>query len=308
MDDVLRAEIIAQAHDASTAAHPGTRRTVLSVSQWYYWKTLADDVKLYVATCETCSRYKTSSLRANGKMIPIPAPQECWQTVSVDWITGLPASKGYEAIRVVVDKLSKRPTYIPTKSDVDAPQTAKEFFEHVVRHHGLPSTIISDRDPKFTSTFWKSLMDIMGIRQAMTTASRAQADGATERQNRTLEDALRCQVSYLGQDWVDHLPTIEYAHQGLVQASTGLTPFEVDTGRKLRNPAVSSILPKNDFAMNFAEHRKEVIKMAHDNLKKAQQRQKDYYDKRRSNVTFKQGDIVLLATRNRPAVRQVGTS
>ncbi|KAF0775949.1 hypothetical protein AaE_000351 [Aphanomyces astaci] len=95
--------------------------------------------------------------------------------------------------------------------------------------------MISDRDPKFTSTFWKSLMEIMDIRQAMNTAGRAQADGATERQNRTLEDALRCQVSYLGQDWVDHLPTIEYAHQGLVQASTGLTPFKVDTGRKLRD-------------------------------------------------------------------------
>ncbi|KAF0764457.1 hypothetical protein AaE_003064 [Aphanomyces astaci] len=132
--------------------------------------------------------------------------------------------------------------------------------------------IISDRDPKFTSTFWKSLMEIMDIRQAMTTAGRAQADGATERQNRTLEDALRCQVSYLGQDWIDHLPTIEYAHQGLVQTSTGLTPFEVDTGRKLRNPAVSSSLPKNDFAKNFAEHRKEVIRMAHENLTKAQKR------------------------------------
>ncbi|KAF0704627.1 hypothetical protein AaE_014846, partial [Aphanomyces astaci] len=106
--------------------------------------------------------------------------------------------------------------------------------------------------------------------------------------------------SYLGQDWVDHLPTIEYAHQGLVQASAGLTPFEVDTGRKLRNPAVSSSLPKNNFAKNFAGHRKEVIRMAHENLTKAQQLQKEYYDKRRSNVTFKEGDQVLLATRNLP--------
>ncbi|KAF0709549.1 hypothetical protein AaE_012843 [Aphanomyces astaci] len=173
-------------------------------------------------------------------------PEECWQTVSADWITGLPVSKGYDAILVVVDKLSKRPKYIPTRSDVDAPQTAKEFFEHVVRHHGLPAMIISDRDPKFTSTIWKSLMEIMG------------------------------------QDWVDHLPTIEYAHQGLVQASTGLTPFEVDTGRKLRNPAVSGSLPKNDFAKNFAEHRKEFIRMAHENL------------------TAQQRDQVLLATRNLP--------
>ncbi|KAF0703585.1 hypothetical protein AaE_015305 [Aphanomyces astaci] len=188
--------------------------------------------------------------------------------------------------------------YIPTRSDVDAPQTAKKFFEHAVCHHGLPAMIISDRDPKFTSTFWKSFMKIMGIRQAMTTAGRAQADGATERQNRTLEDALRYQVSYLGQDWVDQLPTIEYAHQGLVQASTGLMPFEVDTCRNLRNPAVSVSLPKNDYV---AEHRKEVIRMVHENLTKAQPHQKEYYDKRRSNVTFKEGNQVLLATRNLPS-------
>ncbi|KAF0702410.1 hypothetical protein AaE_015949 [Aphanomyces astaci] len=158
---------------------------------------------------------------------------------------------------------------------------------------------------------WKSVMEIMGICQAMTTAGRAQTDGATERQNRTLEDALRYQVPYLRQDWVDHLPTIEYAHQGLVQASTGLMPFEVDTGRKLRNPAVSGSLPKNDFAKNFAEHRKEVTRMAHENLTKAQKRQMEYYDKRRSNVTFKDGDQVLLLAPclySMPDARQVRAS
>jgi hypothetical protein len=299
-DELLRGEIIAQAHDSSTAAHPGIRRTQLSISQWYYWKTLDEDVKLYVATCETCSRYKTSSLKANGKMIPIEAPSQCWHTISIDWITGLPASKGQDAIMTVIDKLSKRAKYIATQTVADAPETAKLFFDHVVRHHGLPMVIISDRDPKFTSTFWRALMNLMGIKQSMTTAGRAQADGATERQNRTLEDSLRCQVSYLGEDWADHLATIEYAHQGLVQASTGLTPFEIDTGRRLRNPVVDALLSKNEFAKNFAEHRQEILKLAQENLKKAQARQKAYYDSKRSKVEFHLGDLVMLATRHIP--------
>jgi transposase-like protein len=299
-DEQLREMIIAQAHDSNIAAHPGIRRTQLSISQWYYWKSLEEDVKLYVSTCETCNRYKTSSLKANGKMIPIEAPNECWHTISADWITGLPVSKGYDAIMTVVDKLSKRAKYLPTQSTADAPQTAKLFFNHVVRHHGVPSVIISDRDPKFTGNFWKALMELMGIKQPMTTAGRAQADGATERQNRTLEDSLRCQVSYLGEDWADHLPTIEYAHPGLVQASTGLTPFEIDTGRKLRNPVVDSLLSNNEYAKNFAEHRQEVLKLAQENLKKAQARQKAYYDRKRSKVEFRLGDFVMLATRTLP--------
>jgi hypothetical protein len=299
-DEELRGEIIEQAHDSSIAAHPGTLRTQMSIAQWYYWKTLKQDVRLYVATCETCSRYKTSSLKANGKMIPIEAPSQCWHTISIDWITGLPVSRGCDAIMTVVDKLSKRSKYIATQTAADAPETAKLFFDHVVRHHGLPLVIISDRDPKFTSNFWQALMSLMGIKQSMTTAGRAQADGATERQNRTLEDSLRCQVSYLGEDWAEHLATIEYAHQGLIQASTGLTPFEVDTGRKLRNPVVDILVSKNEFAKNFAKHRQELLTLAQDNLKKAQARQKAYYDRKRSKVEFEVGDFVLLATRQIP--------
>ncbi|KAH9133769.1 hypothetical protein AeRB84_020226 [Aphanomyces euteiches] len=299
-DDYLKVDIISQSHDANTAAHPGVRRTQLYVSQWYFWNGLDDDVKLYVATCETCARYKSSSSKANGRMIPIKSPEECWHTVSVDWITGLPVSNGKDAIMTCVDKTSKRPKYCATTSNVDAPQAAREFFDAVVRHHGLPSVIISDRDPKFTSQFWQSLMKVMGIKHSMTTADRAQSDGATERQNRTLEDALCCQVSYLGHDWTEHLETIEYAHQGLVQTSTGLTPFEVDTGRKLRNPVLNGLESLNEYAKNFSERRQEMIKMALENMENVQDRQKNCYDRRRSSVEFKLGDLVMLATRNIP--------
>ena len=116
-------------------------------------------------------------------MIPIPNPEECWEVVSVDFIAGLPVSEGYDAICVIVDKLSTRPIYAPTYTTADSKDTAKVFFDARVRHHGLPKVIISDREPKFTVNFWKSLMNRMGVKLSMTTAHRTQVDGQTERQN-----------------------------------------------------------------------------------------------------------------------------
>ena len=299
-DDRLITSIIREHHDGNTAAHPGVRRTQLKVAQWYFWPRLEMDVREYVQSCGTCTRWKTSTLKKNGKLMPIPVPEECWEVVSMDFVTGLPVSRGFDAIMTVVDKLSKRPRYAPTHTNTDAPKVANLFFDVVVRHHGLPKVIISDRDPKFTSNFWKSLMTIMGTKLSMTTAHRAQADGQTERQNLILEDALRCMVSYHGDDWATHLGTIEFAHATLVSKSTQLSPFEIDTGRQVSNAIAGSFsvtgkqLPVAEYAKKFADRRQKIIKLAQTNLAKAQEKQKNYYDKKRSNVTFTTGDMVML--------------
>jgi transposase InsO family protein len=156
--------------------------------------------------------------KTNGLLMPIPPPKECWEEISMDFVTGLPVSDGYDAIMTIVDKLSKRPKYAPTHTNATAEDTARLFFDHVVRHHGLPKRIISDRDSKFTSRFWQALLKNMGVKLNMTTAHRPQADAQTERMNLVLEDALRCLVSYEGTNWVSKLATIEYAHATLVQA------------------------------------------------------------------------------------------
>jgi len=226
-------------------------------------------------------------------MIPIPIPQECWEVVSMDFITGLPESEGFDAIMVVVDKLSKRARYRPVYTTNDAEKTAHHFFDSVVRHHGVPSVIISDRDPKFISRFWRSLAKLMGTRLNMTTAHRAQADGQTERQNLVLKDALRCMVSYQGKDWVRYLGTIEYAHSTMVSASTGHSPFELDTGRKERHPFGSLALSSTreakhksvaEYARQFMSTKMVLIEKAREVLVKAQEEQKRYYDRKRSSV------------------------
>ena len=232
----------------------------------------------------------------------------------MDFITGLPVSEGYNAICVVVGNLSKRPIYAPTYTTADSKDTADLFFDAVVRHHGLPKVIISDRDPKFPANFWKSLMNIMGVKLSMTTAHRAQADGQTERQNLVLEDALRCLVSYSGENWAKLLRTVEYAHATSVNASTKLTPFESDTGRKVSNLISHEYRDHADlsshsisaFASKFAKDRQKLVRKARENLEQAQERQKKHYDSKRRRFTFNVGDLALLIANNLP-LRTVNT-
>lgn len=300
----LRLDVIHNVHDAAIMVHPGVRRTQLAAAQWYYWPSMEADIKDYIQSCESCMRYKSSTGRKAGKLQPIPLPAACWEVVSTDFITHLPVSDGFDAIMVVVDKLSKRPVYIPTHTTATAEDTAKLFFNNVIRYYGIPATIISDRDPKFTSKFWTALTSLMKIKTAMTTAHRAQADGQTERQNRTLEDSLRCSISYHGNDWNEHLPMIEYAHATLVSSSSKMSPFFIDTGRLPKNPlsstgnAVPAAASRVEYASRFAQHRQEVIERARKNLLNAQASQKKFYDKRRADNPFKVGDLALLSTQD----------
>ncbi|KAF1334823.1 Retroelement pol polyprotein, partial [Globisporangium splendens] len=169
----LVTDAVQEFHGAPVAAHPGARRTQLKAAQWYYWPTLEKDIHEYVGSCQTCARWKSNNRKKIGLMMPITTPQECWDVVSMDFITGLPVSEGFGATFVTVDKLSKRPKYHPTHSTADAEGTAKVFFEAVLRHHGQPKVAISNRDPKFTSGFWKSLEKLIDIKLSMTTSHRA---------------------------------------------------------------------------------------------------------------------------------------
>ena len=247
----------------------------------------------------------------------MPTPNECWEVVGVDYITGLPESNGYNAIQTAVCYLSKRPVYAPMKKTDSAEEAAKVFFDSVVRHHGLPKVIVSDRDPKFTSHFWKELCRLMGIKQSMTVAHRAQADGQAERQHRTLEDALRCMVSYHGSDWSEYLGTIEYAHATLVSSATGLSPFQIDTARQSYHPVMLDAFQLSEdqlrksrveYARQFVDERRKLVRKAQEQLLKAQERQQKYYNSKRAEVEFKVGDFVFLRSNKVPVQHLVRDS
>ncbi|CCI10794.1 unnamed protein product [Albugo candida] len=287
-DNYLWTTIIACFHDFNIAAHPGSQRTFSSIAKWYDWHILNQDVRDYVRGCEKCTRWKHSKTHKNGTIIPIPIPEECWSVISMDFITGLSKSNGFDAIMTGVDKLFKRSKNRVCNRDDDAHMKACHFFDCVVGHHGLSSIIISDRDSKFVSKFWSSLAKLIGICLHMTTSYGAQADGQTERQNLILEDALCCMISYYGRDWSDYLGKVEYAHANLVSASTGMSPFEIDAGRKERNStnprSTRSVTAQVQhgiavYAKHYESRRQESIDLATKHLLQAQDRHKKNFEK-----------------------------
>ncbi|KAL4145628.1 hypothetical protein PRNP1_013295 [Phytophthora ramorum] len=291
--DTVLLRVLHDHHDGAIAAHPGVTKTYLAIRQWFVWEGMRHHIEQYVLTCECCVRSKSSTRAHQGLLQPLPVPNRCWEHVTMDFVTGLPISRGFNAVLVVVDRLSKRPCYLPTTKDVTAEDSARLFFDQVVRYYSLPSSIVSDRDSKFCSKFWQALMKCMGVKLRMTVSKRAQADGQSERQVRTLEDALRCTVSHYGDDWADMIPTVEYAHATAIHSSTKLSPFELDTGRQ------PTALIRVNHRMSgpqaeFVQHREDLLRTAKEHLKQAQARQAKYYNKNRKDVTYEVGDLAYI--------------
>lgn len=293
--------ILQESHDTEVGGHVGGNKLLELVSRLFYWPTQHKDVKQYVRTCLKCQENKSVNQLPMGLLHPLPIPDRRWQQVTMDLITALPKTKaGYDAIIVFVDKLSKMVHYAPTYTECTAPDVAKIFFNEVVRYHGIPDSIISDRDPRFTSKFWQSLWKHLGTKLIMSSAYHPQTDGQTERANRTLEDMLRAYVDVNQDDWDEYLVAAEIAYNNSIQASTKFTPFFLNYGQH-PNFALSKIINKgseNEAANNLLKELEICIDNAKLNLQEAQARQEKYANVNRREFTFKLGDKVMLSTTN----------
>ena len=152
------------------------------------------------------------------------------QHISVDFVAGLPPSKQFDAICVVVDRLTKQRHLIPCKTTITAEELAELFSDRVFLYHGLPKTIVSDHGPQFASRFWKHLCHTLKIEPCLSTAFYPQTDGQTERINAVVEQHLRAYVSYLQDDWVDYLFLAEFAGNNQVSETTTVLPFFANLG------------------------------------------------------------------------------
>ncbi|KAJ9514751.1 hypothetical protein QJQ45_028514 [Haematococcus lacustris] len=297
----LRTDLLCEAHDIPISGHLGRDKTYARLSRFYFWPRMAASVHDYVRTCLACQRNKSNTQRPIGLLQSLPVPQHRWEHVSLDLITQLPVTtSGHDAIVVFVDKLTKMIHAIPTTTSVTASTLARSFFDHVFRLHGLPKVIVSDRDPRFTSAFWQELFKLTGTHLNMSTANHPQTDGQTERANRTLEDMLRNYVSPHHDDWDQHLTAAEFAYNASVQASTGYTPFRLNSGQEPYTPLTLSVPPPavqgdSESASGFLERMAHDIASATHNLVKAQERQTTNANKKRRDHTFKVGDMVYLA-------------
>jgi hypothetical protein len=195
--DELRIRILQQHHDHPSAGHPGRAKTFELLSRSYYWKGMNTDTRRYVQNCRTCGRTKPRHDRHQGLLQPLPIPERPWQDISIDFITHLPKSNGFDAILVVVDRLTKMRHYIPCLMTDSAEEVARLFVREIYRLHGVPLSVVSDRDIRFVNSFWEHLSNRLQFNMKLTVAHRPQGDGQTERMNAILEQHLRAYVSYL---------------------------------------------------------------------------------------------------------------
>lgn len=212
-------------HDTPPAGHPGRSKTFELLSREYYWATMRQDVERYVRNCHICQRSRTSRHAPYGILRPLPVPHRPWQSISMDFVTGLPESNGNDAIWVVVDRLTKMRHIVPCKTNIDAPGLAELFLQNVYRLHGLPETIISDRGSVFASEFWGRICERLGIERKLSTPFHPETDGQTERFNAVMEQYLRCYTNYLQDDWARWLPLAEFAANNHASETTGISPF-----------------------------------------------------------------------------------
>ncbi|XP_058749773.1 uncharacterized protein LOC131622747 [Vicia villosa] len=257
------------------------------------------DVADYVEQCVICQQVKIEHQRPGGMLQPLDIPVWKWDSISMDFIVGLPrVLGGHDSIWVIVDRLTKSAHFLPVKTTHKVSHLARLFVVEIVRLHGVPSSIVSDRDPKFTSRFWKAFHQEMGTDLNLSTSNHPQTDGQTERTIQTIEDMLRACILEIGGSWKDNLPLIEFAYNNSYHASIGMAPYEALYGRKCRSPLCwSEVGEKGILGPEIIQETTEKVKMIRDKMKQAQDRQKSYADKRRRPLEFDVGDHVFLKLR-----------
>ncbi|KAI5086478.1 hypothetical protein C0J45_23990, partial [Silurus meridionalis] len=159
-----------------------------------------------------------------GLLRPLPVPHRPWSHIALDFVTGLPPSAGHTAILSVIDRFSKMAHFIPLPKLPSAKETAQLLLQHVFRLHGLPSNIVSDRGPQFTSNFWKEFCRLLGISVSLSSGFQPQTNGQVERLNQDLETALRILCTDDNASWASQLIWAEYAHNTPFQAAYGYHP------------------------------------------------------------------------------------
>ncbi|OWY95175.1 LOW QUALITY PROTEIN: reverse transcriptase [Phytophthora megakarya] len=237
-DADLRSRIIHEFHDAPIGGHLGREKTFAALSRTFFWPHMYKWVRKWVRTCEICQRVKPSP-SSQAPLRPLPIPTQAWSSVSMDFVFGLPPDeRGRTGVLVFVDRFSKTVHFVPVSATVTAEESVVHFIYTFFRHHGMPASIVSDRDPLFTSAFWSKLFEIVGTKLKMSTAAHPETDGQTERVNRVVEDVLRSYATSF-QNWSSFLPLAEFAINNAEHASTGLIPFSINNAR---HPRVSALL------------------------------------------------------------------
>jgi len=157
-DPELRLQVMKKYHDSTSAGHPGRYETFYVISRALFWPNMREHISQYMCNCQSCMLAKPSTHGKYGFLHPLPIPNQPWQEVSMDFVTGLPISEGYHTIMVVVDSLTKMRHLIACHTTINASKVARLYLQNVWKPHGIPMYVTSDRGTQFTAQFWQALV------------------------------------------------------------------------------------------------------------------------------------------------------
>lgn len=300
----VRESLFRLAHD--TLGHFGFEKSYGSLRNSYYWPNMRKDLETaYVPSCSDCQRNKAKTSRPAGPLHPLPIPDQRGDSVAIDFIGPLPEDNGFNCILTMTDRLNADIQIVPTRTDITATDLAAIFFDRWYCENGLPLEIISDRDKLFMSKFWTALHKLTGVKLKMSSSYHPQTDGASERTNKTVNQALRYHVARNQKGWQRALPRVRFDLMNTVNKSTGFSPFQLRLGRspRLIPPLITPVVPttpEETRARELIDKLQLDVLEAQDNLLKAKISQAAYANLTRGpDLELDIGDRVMLSTKNR---------
>lgn len=307
----LRENLFRMAHDE--LGHFGADKCYATLCDAYYWPNMRRDLEAaYIPGCSECQRNKSRTTRVAGPLHPLPVPDRRGSSVAIDFVGPLPKDTGLDCILTMTDRLGSDYRIVPTTVNLTAEGLAELFFDQWYCENGLPDEIVCDRDKLFVSKFWRALTALTGVKLKMSSAFHPETDGASERTNKTVNQALRYHVRRNQTGWVKALPKIRFDLMNSVNASTGFSGFQIRMGRspRLMPPIVNRqellsnlmLTSEAEVAAAVIESIKAIEAESKDNLLQAKVQQAHAASSHRSReVIYAAGDKVMLSTLHRRA-------
>ncbi|CAG2190886.1 unnamed protein product [Mytilus edulis] len=298
----LRDSILKAYHDCILGGgHQGFERTYAAIRNKYFWPTMYSDINQYVKTCEVCQQSKRAF---NSKPPPLqPQPtNDIFGRWHMDILSGLPTTKDkYKHVLLVVDSYSKWCEAFPLRSE-EAGEVANVLYREIISRYGAPRTLLSDRGRNFVSNLVKALSELFNIKRHLTSSYHPQTNGACERMNSVILQALRAYTKDQQDDWYDVLPGILMAYRATpATQSTDYSPFFLLYGREMTLPIDTALIPKDRLAQDHKIFLSRILqnletsrKIAAKNIKQAQERYKQQYDKKSKEPQFQPAQRVWL--------------